>query len=337
MKYFSLTPLLDSEVNMETTVRNGSKNDDGTDAIAGVNWFLFGGIPAATLYVNGNNWIGFGVSSPQLNICNQDGAIYVILRQEGEVLGHKFLKLRVRGYTRYNSTDDQYRLVYEIFLLDNGNIFLNVIATPTNTSYLGTSSLVCDGITTALTITTPTQISLYANDEAGKKWAIQYEQLIVTPGFTLRWLLRQNDVLYTASEDGTLISLEGQAPTGALFRERGVETPSLTALATLATAELLCWTDSVDYPPSELCATLLAVPFPQDICTDKIPLNDATVKGIRNMDAITEGNVLFAVRFDEGPWLFWNSTQKEWSEAPAHGGVNASQLYACLLYTSRCV
>ena len=107
---------------------------------------------------------------------------------------------------------------------------------------MGTSSLVCDGITTALTITTPTQISLYANDEAGKKWAIQYEQLIVTPGFTLRWLLRQNDVLYTASEDGTLISLEGQAPTGALFRERGVETPSLTALATLATAELLCWT-----------------------------------------------------------------------------------------------
>ena len=145
MNYFALDVLLDTEQDMDPTVRNGSKNDDGTDAITGVDWFLFDGIPAATLYVNGNNWIGLGVSSAQLNVCNRDGATYTILRQEGRLNGWRFLKLRVKGYTYYSSTAVQYALTYELFLLENGSMFLNVAQTPTSTSYLGASSLVCSG------------------------------------------------------------------------------------------------------------------------------------------------------------------------------------------------
>lgn len=138
---YTLESLLNTRNGMEV-IRNNVKNDDGTDSVTGVEWFTYNGNVASTIYVSGNNWIGFGTSSEQLKICSRDGAVYYVYRQEDTLeSGVRFLKLRVEGYTYYSSKSDSYKLIYEVFLFDDGCIFLNVIQTPTNSSYLGTSSI----------------------------------------------------------------------------------------------------------------------------------------------------------------------------------------------------
>lgn len=169
-----LVKLLGITSNMEI-IRN-SKNDDGTDTFNGVDWFLFNGVTAAKVYISGNNWFGFGTSTNQLNICNRDGATWIIRRLEHILSnGHKFLKFEVEGYTRYNSTSADYRLVYEVYLFDDNSMFLNVITAPTSSSYLGSSSLTCNGVTTAFTIetNTPVMYSFYPTDDQATVWTVE--------------------------------------------------------------------------------------------------------------------------------------------------------------------
>ena len=135
-----------------TCVRN-TPNDDGTDTIKGLDGFMFNGVEAENLYVSGNEWIGFGVNAEHLQVCRRDGKVYYIYRQEGTLAdGTAFLKLRWEGYTQYNSTSESVRLIFEIFLFGNNDMFLNVVQTPTNSSYYGSSNLICDGRTTGLNI-----------------------------------------------------------------------------------------------------------------------------------------------------------------------------------------
>lgn len=180
--YPSLEVLLDSPDDM-TVIRNNSKNDDGTDSVAGVPWFHFNGVVASTLFVNGNHWIGFGLSSAQLNVCNRDGAVYWVYRQEGTVKGTRFLKLRVEGYTQYNSTSTDRRLVFELFLFDDGNLFLNVVQTPTNGTYLGTSNFICGSKAAALSAITAGAVqvpySFYAEDESGSVFQVLNEPMVI--------------------------------------------------------------------------------------------------------------------------------------------------------------
>ena len=319
MNYFALDVLLDTEQDMDPTVRNGSKNDDGTDAITGVDWFLFDGIPAATLYVNGNNWIGLGVSSAQLNVCNRDGATYTILRQEGRLNGWRFLKLRVKGYTYYSSTAVQYALTYELFLLENGSMFLNVAQTPTSTSY--------SGATTALTITAPTQISFYPGDAEGKSWDIQYEALQLPMAYDTRWLLRAGGKLYTAA-DGAPVGLVETQPTAALFRTRGMrQAPPPAVLQALGAAQVLFWMDTQEVSPTEFSGVVRGLPVPQEVVTDNISMAYGSVKGVRGAAIDASDDVRFAISFDEGAaWKIHDGAA--WVEDADGAGMDAAAFRA---------
>jgi len=169
-----LSRLLGVTSNMEM-IRNNTKNDDGTDTLTGVDWFYFNQVLADNIYVNGNNWIGFGVSAAGLNVCNRDGATWYVRRLEGKLTnGHRFLKIEVEGYTRYNYSSTTYKLVYELYLFDDNSMFLNIIQTPTSSSYLGTSSLVCGTETISYTVevNTPVMYSFYPGGEGGVDWQI---------------------------------------------------------------------------------------------------------------------------------------------------------------------
>lgn len=325
--YFFLEALLDTEEGMEATVRSGSKNDDGTDAIAGAEWFLFDGAAAATVYISGNNWIGLGASSAQLNVCNRDGATYTILRQEGRLNGWRFLKVRVKGYTYYSSTAVQYALTYELFLFENGSMFLNVIATPTNTSYLGTSSLVCGGATTALTITAPTQISFYPGDAEGKSWNVKDETIRLPMAYDTRWLLRAGGKLYTVA-DGAPLELAEAQPTAALFRTQGLTQalPS-SALQSLGAAQVLFWMDTQEVSPAEFSGVVRGLPVPQDVVTDNISMAYGSVKGVRGAAIDASDDVRFAISFDEGgTWKVHDSTV--WVEDADGAGMDAAAFRA---------
>lgn len=178
---YAFSELVNTVTGMQL-IRNNSKQDDGTDTLDGVNWFKFNNVTADKLYVSGNNWLGFGISTGQLNVCNRDGAIWNIYRLETALDdGTKLLKIRVEGYTHYGASGThESQIKYELFLFGNGDMYLNVIQSPASTStYAGTSSLICNNKTTNLSLNgatpeKPVQVSFLHQDDSGLDWEIAY-------------------------------------------------------------------------------------------------------------------------------------------------------------------
>lgn len=163
-----------------TAVVNNVKHDDDVVSVAGVNWFTYAGKTASTIYVSGNNFIGFGKNAEQLKIWRRDGAVYYIYRQEGMLTsGKRFLKIRVEGYVYYSSTSSSYALKYEVFLIDGQTLFVNVIQRPTSSSYTGTSSIT-DGKTTTnltLSVSSTVPVSILVKN-AGVSQQVSYEKFV---------------------------------------------------------------------------------------------------------------------------------------------------------------
>lgn len=177
---YKLSEVVNTLTGMQLIENSGQ--DDGTDILDGVSWFRFNNVIADKLYVNGNNWIGFGVSSEQLKICNRDGVTHNIYRMETALDGGiKLLKIRVEGYTYFAAPEaHESQIKYELFLFNNGDMYLNVIQSPASTStYAGTSSLTSNGKTTNLSLIgatpeNPVQVSFIHQDESGLDWNISY-------------------------------------------------------------------------------------------------------------------------------------------------------------------
>ena len=177
---YKLSEVVNTLTGMQLIENSG--RDEGTDILDGVSWFRFNNMITDKLYVNGNNWIGFGVSSEQLKICNRDGATHNIYRMETELDGGiKLLKIRVEGYTYFAASEaHESQIKYELFLFDNGDMYLNVIQSPIDTSiYAGISSLTSNGKTTNLSLNgatpeSPVQASFIHQDESGLDWNISY-------------------------------------------------------------------------------------------------------------------------------------------------------------------
>lgn len=177
---YKLSEVVNTLTGMQLIENSG--RDEGTDMLDGVSWFRFNNVITDKLYVNGNNWIGFGVSSEQLKICNRDGATHNIYRMETELDGGiKLLKIRVEGYTYFAAPEaHESQIKYELFLFDNGDMYLNVIQSPIDTSiYAGISSLTSNGKTTNLSLNgatpeSPVQVSFIHQGESGLDWNISY-------------------------------------------------------------------------------------------------------------------------------------------------------------------
>lgn len=143
-----------------TAILDNKECDDNSIEVPGVDWFTYANNPVTTIYVNGNNYVGFGVDDEQLKICNDDGEIYYVYRQDGTLnTGEKFLKIRVEGFTDYDSEyqDDRSTLKYELFILDNQTIKLLLLQLPSDSNRLGTSSISDGTNTTDLPITSETK------------------------------------------------------------------------------------------------------------------------------------------------------------------------------------
>lgn len=184
----SFDSLLNTTTGM-TAVVNNKKHDDDVVSVAGVDWFTYAGKTASTIYVSGNNFIGFGQNTEQLKIWRRDGTVYYIYRQEGTLTsGKRFLKIRVEGYVYYSSTSSSYALKYEVFLIEGQTLFVNVIQRPTSSSYTGTSSIT-DGKTTTnlnISVSSTVPISILVKN-AGVSQAVSYEKFVdkVLTGITV--------------------------------------------------------------------------------------------------------------------------------------------------------
>ena len=175
----SFDSLLNTAAGM-TAVVNNVKHDDDVVSVTGVDWFTYAGKTASTIYVSGNNFIGFGQNSEQLKIWRRDGAIYYVYRQEGALTsGKRFLKIRVEGYVYYSSTSSSYALKYEVFLIEGQTVFINVVQIPTSSSYTGTSSITDGKSTTNLNISVSSTVPIsILVKNAGVSQAVSYEKFV---------------------------------------------------------------------------------------------------------------------------------------------------------------
>lgn len=175
----SFDSLLDTTTGM-TTVVNNTKHDDDVVSVTGVDWFTYAGKTASTIYVSGNNFIGFGQNAEQLKIWRRDGAIYYIYRQEGTLTsGKRFLKIRVEGYVYYSSTSSSYMLKYEVFLIEGQTLFINVTRKPVSEAYTGTSSITDGNTTTKLNISVSSKIPIsILVKNAGVAQIVSYEKFV---------------------------------------------------------------------------------------------------------------------------------------------------------------
>lgn len=173
----SFDSLLNTTAGM-TAIVNNVKHDDDVVSVTGVDWFTYAGKTASTIYVSGDNFIGFGQNSEQLKIWRRDGAVYYIYRQEGTLAsGKRFLKIRVEGYVYYSSTSSSYALKYEVFLIEGQRLFINVVQVPTDNSYTGTSSITDENITTNLNISVSSTVPIsILVKNAGVSQEIVYEK-----------------------------------------------------------------------------------------------------------------------------------------------------------------
>ena len=173
--YTSLQAAIDSGTTNMTAVRNNVVNDNGTDTVAtGITWFYFNGVKVTNLYVSGNSWIGFGKSSEQLKVNRRDAKVLYEWTETGTIRTNKFMKLRWCGYSAYNQTADAYAQQFDVFIFDNGQIYLNWFKVPTS-SFDGTKALVCGSATVSFSPTAGTAgewTFTPTNAAAGTGWSV---------------------------------------------------------------------------------------------------------------------------------------------------------------------
>ena len=294
-----LTPFLNTSENM--TAISSSYNDDGTFSTEGLSGFMFNGIAASPMYISSNHWLGFGTNSEQLKILRRDGCSTSIYRQLGETSnGLQFLKIRFEGYTVYSNRVESNRLIFELFLLSNNDMFLNVIQTPTSGN-TGTSELICNGMTTALTLFDGsgggTQVSVYHQDSDGRSWKIIYAMYEQKGSESYGYLLKQGDSYYTIT-DGELTACDIKHLTAAMFLKYGFEElPSAELLTPLVNPEFYFWKASSS--EGLLKATLKAYPYPQvlDAVAD---MSHISIIGIKLLTAEYSGDVGVCISLDDG-------------------------------------
>ena len=249
----SFDSLLNTTAGM-TAVVNNTKHDDDVVSVTGVDWFTYAGKTASTIYVSGNNFIGFGQKAEQLKICRSDGAVYYIYRQEGTLAsGKRFLKIRVEGYTHFSYTSSTYELKYEVFLIEGQTLFINVVDISTNNGNTVTSSIT-DGKTTInlnISASSKKPISILVKN-AGVAQVVSYEKFVdkYVTGITVsktpdKTTYHQGESFDTTGlevsktySDGTLEVITDYELSGFDSSSTGTKTITVTASGKTATFEI---------------------------------------------------------------------------------------------------
>lgn len=256
----SFDSLLNTTAGM-TAIVNNTKHDDDAVSVKGVDWFTYAGKTASTIYVSGNNFIGFGQNAEQLKICRRDGAVYYIYRQEGTLdSGKKFLKIRIEGYTHYSITSATSALKYEIFLIEGQTLFINVVQIPINNSYIGTSSITDGSTTTTLTITTSSTVPVYILvKNAGNAQEVSYDKYsdITITGVSVTTLPSKTTyyqkelfdstgmVVTATTSDGDTVEISGYEISGFDSSSAGTKTITVTVGTASTTFEVTVLEESL--------------------------------------------------------------------------------------------
>lgn len=291
--YESILSLLEADINNMDVIRDNNANDEGTDSVAGVDWFTYNNKVASTVYVSGNTWFGFGENSEHLKVDRRDAKVYSIWHEEGEVHGHKFLKIRWRGYSYYNSVSSDCLLEYDVIIFDDMSILLHMISIPTSYND-GTYSLTNSTGTIIYTVTVESPNVTFAYNSSTNLYTVVNG---IQEFYDVKYLIEAAGVYYNIV-DGALNALSISDLSANVFEQYGVdEIPSGELLVGLNSPSILYWQDSSDNIPS-LVANVTATPVSQIIISEEILVANPSIKGILGVSSEYAGNPLVAISFD---------------------------------------
>lgn len=291
--YESVASLLEAGIDNMEVIRNNNPSDDGVDSITGVDWFTFNSKIVSTVYVSGNTYFGFGENSEHLKVNRRDTKVYYIWREEGEVHGHKFLKIRWKGYSQYNSSSSDYLLEYDVVMFDDMSILLHMVNIPTSANN-GTYSLTNSAGTVTYTVTTESpNVTFIYNTSTNVYTVVNYIQEF----YDKKYLIESAGVYYNVVE-GVLNALSISSLSASVFQQYGMDNiPDVSLLTGLVSPSILYWQDSSDPVPS-LIANVTATPVPQIIISEEIFVVHPSIKGIANAVCEYTGSPLIALSFD---------------------------------------
>lgn len=303
MNYNSVEEIFAAGITNMEILRNNSRQDDGTDTITGVDWFMFNGTPATNIYANGNSWIGFGSSAEHLKVNRRDSAMWFLYKEEGTLYDHyRFLKIRWKGYSAWSATDSASSVEYDVILWDTGDISLHMISIPTSNN-TGTYALAVAASVYSYTVSTDSPDVTFIKTDAG--FDVQNSAISLMLPYEKRFLIRDGSTVYTVI-DSALSSLGTVALTSSLFLNSGTnKMPDISLLRGLSNPEILYWHDITTVASGLSIAGI--PPLPQIILYETITVNDS--QKIKIMEAAASKDAVFTITTNNGmTWQYYNGT-----------------------------
>lgn len=291
--YESIASLLEADTDNMEVIRDNNPNDDGIDSVTGVDWFTYNNKVVSTVYVSGNTWFGFGENSEHLKVDRRDTKVCYVWREEGEVHGHKFLKIRWKGYSHYGSESSDCLLEYDVIMFDDMSILLHMVNIPTSYND-GTYSLTnsTGTITYTVTVESPNVTFVY-NSSTNSYAAVNGVQEF----YDVKYLIEAAGIYYNIV-NGALNALSISNLSANVFEQYGIdEIPSGKLLIGLNSPSILYWQDSSGTVPL-IVANVTATPISQAIISEEIFITNPSIKGIAGAVCEYEGNPLVAISFD---------------------------------------
>jgi len=245
-----------------------------------------------TLYGNGRVYINgtYAIRIHSYLLASWMDAYNGLYTQTGTSGSRQFFKIRFDGTCYYsNTTSDSYKSIWELFLFDDGSVFINSIYCPTvnttNNFYIGAAQ--------AFTVNPGgNQYIVATSADSGVTWAFDY---LDGAQRTTLFLIRKDGALHTVTE-GALEAVPATELTAAVFLEHGFE--PLSAFTPEGEYSVLCW--STGQAPT-VTATLTGSPPPQALtCT--VDLSHPSISGIQQMTAEYSGTVELCHRITDGEW-----------------------------------
>lgn len=320
MNYNSIRKILSAGTTNMIVVRNNSKQDDGTDTITCPSWCTYNGSAISTIYVNGNSWIGFGSATEHLRVNRRDGAMWSLYTEEGTLYDYyKFLKIRFRGYSAYNTTSSSYAIVYDVILWDTGDISLHMVTIPTSKNN-GTYSLTAGSIYT-YTVNTSNPDITFTKTNTGFSVSNTIINLENPP--EKRFLIRSGSTYYTIINNA-LAEIPNTYISSDRFLAYGIKTiPRISLIQNLQNPEILYWTDKESGTISNLVISGTP-PMPQLLYYESQSIPDGSY--INAMEASCSDDVLLNITFNGGTtWYYHNG--EIWQEAlTTSNGMNSVAL-----------
>ena len=307
--YLSLSELFAGVKNAVHVVNNTAHDDDTVVLPTGIDWFKFNGNPVSNLYVSGNSWIGLGASNEAncIKVDRRDAKLWDLWTETGtigDVNRFRYYRWRWSGFSQYNSNSDSTRLVWDCALFDNGTIYLSIVSWPTNNAD-GTNVLTAATTCAYSPSSAKLQFTFTRGDDNGTNWSVQDGWL--EPAYARILYLysdQQNFVYSYSSTDQTMTKIAELTKaqlTAQNFIDHGTveKAPWSVIKSHLSHPCILKWKEgSID---QNIYATVSGVPVPQ-IIQAVADLSSATIKGIKAMTSVYEGNVSVSYSYDNSSW-----------------------------------